>query len=118
MVLYVNQGAGAFGPGIFHVTGPLGSGTLTETRLFAGWFGPRGLASILFALVVAEEMHGEGGVDEVFTVVVGTVLLSVYAHGLTAWPWVGRLSQRLVDGPDDMPEMMDVPELRSRRTMD
>jgi NhaP-type Na+/H+ or K+/H+ antiporter len=38
----------------------MGSGTLVETRLFIGWFGPRGLASILFGLIVLEEVHGPG----------------------------------------------------------
>lgn len=93
------------------------TGTLVETRLFAGWFGPRGLASILFAIVVLEEMHGAGGVDEVFLVVAWTVLLSVFAHGLTAAPWAGRLAARLAREPEDMPEMLDVPELPTRHRL-
>jgi NhaP-type Na+/H+ or K+/H+ antiporter len=51
-----------------------------------GWFGPRGLASVVFALLVLEE-----GVPEqqaVLTTVVVTVALSVVLHGLTSVPFV------------------------------
>jgi NhaP-type Na+/H+ or K+/H+ antiporter len=50
---------------------------------FVGWFGPRGLASIILALVVIEEPELTG-IDEIFRVVTVTVLLSVFAHGLSA----------------------------------
>jgi sodium/hydrogen antiporter len=91
-----------------------GTGTTLETRLFAGWFGPRGLASILFALVVAEELSGPG-VDTVVTTVVATVLLSVYAHGATASPWATRLAGRLAGLDEDTPEMAPATEMPTRR---
>ena len=91
------------------------TGTLIETRLFAGWFGPRGLASILFALVVLESMD-TAGTSLIFTVSMFTVLLSVFAHGMTASPWSAHLAQSILAGPDDMPEMMDAAELPTRRT--
>ena len=52
--------------------------------LFVGWFGPRGLASLVFALLALEEL----GPDlEVAVATIGvTVVLSVLAHGLTAAP--------------------------------
>ena len=90
------------------------SGTLVETRLFLGWFGPRGLASILFGLLVIEDVDGAGA-DEIFLVVMWTVLLSVYAHGLTASPWVGRLSRRIAEGSDEMPERAPAMEMPTRR---
>lgn len=70
----------------------LGTGARPPTVAFAGWFGPRGLATIVFALTVVEEsgLPGTGRIVEVATV---TVLLSVVAHGLTARP----LTQRYVD---------------------
>lgn len=92
------------------------SGTLLETRLFAGWFGPRGLASILFALLVAEELDGSGA-DLVVRVVMWTVLVSVYAHGVTASPWANRLSRRLAQSADTQPEMGPAPELPTRRRL-
>ena len=62
-----------------------GSRVLPQTTMFLGWFGPRGLASILFALVVVEEAvlpHGE----LVSCLVMTTVFGSVVAHGATAYP--------------------------------
>jgi NhaP-type Na+/H+ or K+/H+ antiporter len=90
------------------------TGTIVETRLFVGWFGPRGLASILFALLVAEELSGPG-VDTVVTTVIATVLLSVYAHGATASTWAARLSARLMALDEDSPEMQPATEMPTRR---
>ncbi len=94
----------------------IGSGTYLETRLFTGWFGPRGLASILFALVVLEELDTTE-TDQIFTVAIWTVLVSVFAHGMTASPWAGRLARRLRDGSEDMPEMEPMVEMPTRRRM-
>jgi NhaP-type Na+/H+ or K+/H+ antiporter len=69
----------------------LGTGERPSTKLFLGWFGPRGLASIVFALIVINE-----GVPEarfLAMVVVLTVLLSLIAHGISANPlarWIGK----------------------------
>ncbi len=93
-----------------------GSGTLLETRLFAGWFGPRGLASILFALVVFEDLETDG-VTTILDVAMWTVLASVFLHGLTANAWTGRLAARLEDAEADRAEMADVPELPTRRRL-
>ena len=69
----------------------LGSGMDRATVLFVGWFGPRGLASIVFALIALEDLHGVvGPVDEVIGAIGLTVLLSVLAHGLSARPLAGR----------------------------
>ena len=56
-----------------------------QTVAFVGWFGPRGLASIVFAVIVLEEASLPH-VDLLITTVLITVGLSVYAHGLTALP--------------------------------
>ncbi len=92
------------------------SGLLLETRLFAGWFGPRGLASILFALLVLEELDSPR-TEEIFLVATWTVLVSVYAHGLTASPWTARLARRLAGAPETMPELEPAPELPTRRRL-
>ena len=63
----------------------IGTGVNRWTVLFLGWFGPRGLASILFALLILEKME-IGGSKKITAVVVVTVLLSVLLHGLTAAP--------------------------------
>jgi len=63
----------------------LGSGLRAGEKLFLGWFGPRGLASILFALLVLEQFEFPGA-DEMVACVVLTVLLSIVLHGVTATP--------------------------------
>ena len=60
----------------------LGTGLAPSTVLYVGWFGPRGLASMVFTLLALEEGVGAGS-DLVVAATV-TVLLSVYAHGATA----------------------------------
>ncbi len=94
----------------------LGSGTLWETRLFLGWFGPRGLASILFALLVAEAVTDVEG-ETVYAYAAWTVLLSVFAHGLSAAPWAGRLGRRLQQRGPDAHELGPAQELPTRRNL-
>lgn len=67
----------------------IGSGLNTELRLFIGWFGPRGLASIVFAVIVMQEKLLAQ--QALISTVICTILLSVVLHGLTANPWVNRL---------------------------
>jgi sodium/hydrogen antiporter len=67
----------------------LGTHARPPTVAYLGWFGPRGLASIVFAIIVLEGSELED-VDLIVTVVVITVALSVFAHGLTAVPLTGR----------------------------
>jgi NhaP-type Na+/H+ or K+/H+ antiporter len=62
-----------------------------STVFFVGWFGPRGLASIVFALIALEDLHGvPGPIDQTVATIGLTVLLSVLAHGLTAQPLAKR----------------------------
>ena len=68
----------------------LGSGDRWPTVAFAGWFGPRGLASIVFAVIVLDGADLEH-LDLMITTIALTVGLSVYAHGLTAAPFTRRL---------------------------
>ena len=90
------------------------TGTLLETRFFMGWFGPRGLASIPFALLVSQELTGPNA-DTILAITVWTVLLSVFAHGASASTWAGRLGDRVREGHDQMAEKRHVPELPTRR---
>ncbi|MCC3295968.1 cation:proton antiporter [Arthrobacter sp. zg-Y411] len=64
----------------------LGSGARWQTRAFIGWFGPRGLASVVFGLLAFE--RGTPEATTLITTVAVTVGLSVFAHGLTASPLV------------------------------
>jgi sodium/hydrogen antiporter len=63
--------------------------------LFAGWFGPRGLASIVLGLIVVEEAQLLPGRGEIESVVALTVLLSVLLHGLTAAPLSAVYARRV-----------------------
>ena len=63
----------------------LGSGVKVPTIGFLGWFGPRGLASILFVLLILEEAEIRHA-QEILSVTVLTVALSTLLHGLTAAP--------------------------------
>jgi NhaP-type Na+/H+ or K+/H+ antiporter len=63
----------------------LGLDAHRQTVGFVGWFGPRGLASIVFAVIVLEG-SALTHVDVVITTILITVAVSVYAHGLTALP--------------------------------
>ncbi|MFF4650725.1 cation:proton antiporter [Streptomyces sp. NPDC001380] len=65
------------------------SGLDRRTVLFVGWFGPRGLASVIFVLLAVEELDPDAE-RAVVPVVVCTVLLSVLAHGLSAGPLARR----------------------------
>ena len=64
-----------------------------ESKLFVGWFGPRGLASIVFAVIVLDANLPNS--EMLAITVVCTVILSVLAHGLTANPWARRYGQRM-----------------------
>lgn len=65
----------------------------TDEKLFVGWFGPRGLATIVFAVIVLNE-NLPGG-ELVITTVVYTIVLSVIFHGISANPLVAGLASRL-----------------------
>jgi sodium/hydrogen antiporter len=79
-------------------------GLLTSTTLFIGWFGPRGLASIVLGLIVVEEASQV--VDRAFMapVLVITVLLSVLAHGITAAPFSDAFARHVDSLPKDAAE--------------
>ena len=69
-----------------------GFGVSLEGKLFLGWFGPRGLASIVFGIIVLEANLPNSMV--LAQVVVWTVILSILLHGVTANPWAKAYSQR------------------------
>ena len=65
----------------------LGSKINWDSILFMGWFGPRGLASIVLALIALERLSPFPGQETFILTVFITVLLSVIAHGITALPF-------------------------------
>jgi NhaP-type Na+/H+ or K+/H+ antiporter len=79
------------------------------TVSFLGWFGPRGLASIVFAVIVIEEsaLPHEALIVQAIYLTVG---LSVLAHGITAAPLAGRYARWYERHPrDQRPPMESVP---------
>jgi len=68
----------------------LGAGRRWQTILFLGWFGPRGLASIVFGIILLEDASALGAsADDLFGVITVTVTASVLLHGTTA-AWGAR----------------------------
>jgi len=92
-----------------------GMGLRPETILFLGWFGPRGIASIIYGLILVEE-EALPGREILFNVMVVTVLLSIFAHGLTAVPAAnayGAHAESMKEKPD-VPEMNQVGQMPVR----
>ncbi len=93
----------------------LGKGFRPLTTGFMGWFGPRGLASVVFTLLAIEELKGTTVDTPLFEVATWTILLSVILHGLTARPLSAAYGARIRAGADDLPELVELPEPRVRR---
>jgi sodium/hydrogen antiporter len=70
----------------------IGTRTSTADKLFIGWSGPRGLATIVFAVLVLDEKLP--GNDTIILAAGWTVLLSIIAHGVSANPLVQRMAIR------------------------
>jgi NhaP-type Na+/H+ or K+/H+ antiporter len=83
----------------------IGTRLSRPTLLYVGWFGPRGLASLIFAgLVVENELSGA---SPIVNVVMLTVGLSILLHGVSAWwgaeryaDWFERASRERPDLPE------------------
>ncbi|NTW41468.1 MAG: sodium:proton antiporter, partial [Cellulomonadaceae bacterium] len=92
----------------------LGVGLRRDTWLFMGWFGPRGLASVVFTLVALGELEQDSAqMTPLVEVATWTILLSVVAHGLTAGPWAARYGARM-SSLSDVPELAPAGEQRVR----
>lgn len=92
----------------------IGSGYAWRTVAFVGWFGPRGLASIVLALVALEELGASPAVDAIVLTALVTVMLSILAHGLSASPLSGRYSRWAATLGAGAPELGEAPEVPSR----
>lgn len=89
----------------------IGSHFDIKTGLFMGWFGPRGLASIVLMLVTIERIEEMRVSGTIGLAVITTVIISVFAHGITAGPasnWYSRIVATL---PPNTPEKENVEEL-------
>lgn len=86
----------------------IGSGFRAPTILYLGWFGPRGLATIVFAALVVEESDLPGA-ETITTVAAVTVGLSVLLHGLSAYAG----SQRYADWCAVRSDSTELPEAQT-----
>lgn len=90
----------------------IGKGLRWETLFLLGWFGPRGVASIIYALIVVNEGHLEH-VELVVTVTVTTIIMSVFVHGVSAYPLAQWYGWRM-EPHDEVVEHHEVTEMPIR----
>ncbi len=83
------------------------------TFLFMGWFGPRGIATIVLTLVATSESDLDGA-DTIALVAGVAVLMSVIAHGTTAAPLGRRYGRAMKEMDEDEPEMLRAPDVPTR----
>src|SRR3954454_24747653 len=92
----------------------LGSGARRPTVAFLGWFGPRGLASIVFAVILIDDTELPH-VRTLLLAIAVTIAISVYAHGVTARPLTERYARWYRSHPRDaLPAMESVPVAEHR----
>ena len=73
------------------------------TVAFMGWFGPRGLASVVFTLLALEEIEHSSDGAMLLQTVTWTILLSVVLHGISASPLAARYGASIAKA-GDVPE--------------
>lgn len=91
----------------------IGAGLGRATVALVGWFGPRGLASVVFALLALEDL-GSRTAHNAVAVITITVMLSVVVHGATADPLATRYA-RLLARHADVRAAVEVPGIPERR---
>ena len=95
-----------------------GVGFRRDTVALMGWFGPRGLASVVFTLMAFLEFEQAGRpIDTLAAVATWTILLSVLLHGLSAVPLSAWYARRLASAGQPLEETAAVPEPPGRRTL-
>ncbi len=75
------------------------------TVLFMGWFGPRGLASIVLGLVYLQQELNLPGEPTIRLALIVTVLLSIFAHGLSALPGINLYARKVGSRDDAHPDL-------------
>jgi len=73
----------------------IGTRLNSATVLFMGWFGPRGLASIVLGLVFLEEETHLPGEETIKLAVMATVMLSIFAHGFSAMSGINLYARKV-----------------------
>jgi NhaP-type Na+/H+ or K+/H+ antiporter len=86
-------------------TALMGTRLCRATVLFTGWFGPRGLASIVLGLVYLEQLTHDPADSTISLAVMMTVLCSIFAHGLSALPGMEIYARKIATLPPGAPEL-------------
>ena len=84
----------------------IGTRLSVASVLFMGWLGPRGLGSIVLGLVVAQEMPAAEA-SLLRLGMIATVLLSIFAHGLSAAPAINAYAKQVEKLDTEAPERRD-----------
>lgn len=93
----------------------VGLGLRVDTILFLGWFGPRGVASLLYGLLMLQRHSLQTSTSNtLFNIMVITVLISIFAHGLTAYPGSYWYGHRMAEASPESPELKPVGEMPTR----
>lgn len=96
----------------------VGVGFRRDTVALMGWFGPRGLASVVFTLMAFLEFEHSGRpIDTLAATATWTILLSVFAHGLSAVPLANWYARRLARAGQPLAETAVVSDLPGRRSV-
>src|SRR5690606_38458398 len=90
------------------------TGLKPNSILFMGWFGPRGLASIVLLLITLNEAPDLPGLQTIAVAVTITVLISVFAHGISANPAITWYVKKIASLPSDAAELKEVVESPTR----
>ena len=85
-----------------------------STVVFMGWFGPRGLASIVLGLIFLKQEANLVGEELIQLVIIATVLLSIFAHGMSAAPSIGVYAKQVEKLPEDAPERQEAVKMPVR----
>jgi NhaP-type Na+/H+ or K+/H+ antiporter len=91
----------------------IGTHLRPTTVAFMGWFGPRGLASVVFTLLALEELEHGGAGGMLLQTVTWTILLSVMLHGISAPPLAARYGASMAKA-GDIPEKAPAREPKIR----
>jgi NhaP-type Na+/H+ or K+/H+ antiporter len=96
----------------------VGAHLRADTVAVMGWFGPRGLASVVFTLLAFDELRTASQPVETLVAVAGwTIAASVLAHGLSAQPIAAWYARRLKAAGGELVELADVPETPERHVI-
>lgn len=97
----------------------IGTHLRLPTLLYVGWFGPRGLASLVFAAILIQDSDISEA-DPIITVVILTVAMSILLHGVSTYPGANAYAdgyQRQQEDHEEMVESQDVHQVHERGRM-